>query len=448
VVNRDKLTTGVIECMNKKQGGFSEEDMKLLRALSAQVSVALDNARLHAREVEMRTYLERVQGSISSAIVTLDESYGLVVCNRAAEKLLRAGNGQKESDIRKILGDGNRDILEVVEQAYRNRASANRDELMLKHSEGSTSTINMSIAPLEDAEQAFKGLVLVLDDITREKRVRSAFGQYLAPAVIEELLENPDKLKLGGEKRELTAMFTDIEGFTTLTENMDPESLVALLHEYFDMACEIVLRHGGTIDKIVGDALHVIFNAPVQVPDHAARAVRCARELAHFSQQVMADQRKRGLALGRTRIGINTGPCIVGNFGGTARFDYTAHGDAINTAARLEGANKHLGTTICVSESTMTQCGDEIAFRPIGRLLLKGKSESISVFEPLDEGSEAAAARDAYIEAFESLTSKCSDAARKFRDLALQFADDPLLRLHAQRLEAGQTGTELILESK
>jgi adenylate cyclase len=448
VVNRDKLTTGVIECMNKKQGGFSEEDMKLLRALSAQVSVALDNARLHAREVEMRTYLERVQGSISSAIVTLDESYGLVVCNRAAEKLLRAGNGQKESDIRKILGDGNRDILEVVEQAYRNRASANRDELMLKHSEGSTSTINMSIAPLEDAEQAFKGLVLVLDDITREKRVRSAFGQYLAPAVIEELLENPDKLKLGGEKRELTAMFTDIEGFTTLTENMDPESLVALLHEYFDMACEIVLRHGGTIDKIVGDALHVIFNAPVQVPDHAARAVRCARELAHFSQQVMADQRKRGLALGRTRIGINTGPCIVGNFGGTARFDYTAHGDAINTAARLEGANKHLGTTICVSESTMTQCGDEIAFRPIGRLLLKGKSESISVFEPLDEGSEAAAARDAYIEAFESLTSKCSDAARKFRDLALQFADDPLIRLHAQRLEAGQTGTELILESK
>lgn len=448
VINRDQRTTGVIECMNKKQGGFSEEDTGLLRALSAQVSVALDNAKLHAREVEMRSYLERVQGSISSAILALDESHGVVVCNRAAERLLSVTDPGRETDAKKILGDANEHILELVDEAYRRRRSLNRDELLLTHADGTSSTINMSIAPLEDADQQFKGLVLVLDDITREKRVRSAFGQYLAPTVIEELLANPDKLKLGGEKRELTAMFTDIEGFTTLTEGVDPERLVSLLHEYFDIACGIVLRHGGTIDKIVGDALHVIFNAPVQVEDHAARAVDCALELSRCSRELTARQRERGLALGRTRIGVNTGPCVVGNFGGSTRFDYTAHGDAINTAARLEGANKHLGTSICISESTVAQCGAELRFRPIGRLLLKGKKETIAVFEPVaGNGQKSVAAQD-YLEAYAALAEQRPDAADRFRDLAARFPDDPLIGLHARRLVEGATGVDMVLEAK
>lgn len=448
VVNRGQRTTGVIECMNKKQGGFSEEDTKLLRALGAQVSVAVDNAKLHAREVEMRSYLERVQGSISSAILTLDESRHVVVCNRAAERLLGVTDPGPESDAAGILGETNSHILELVDEAYRRRRSFNRDELLLTHADGTSSTINMSIAPLEDADRQFKGLVLVLDDITREKRVRSAFGQYLAPAVIEELLANPDKLKLGGEKRELTAMFTDIEGFTTLTEGVDPERLVSLLHEYFDMACGIVLRHGGTIDKIVGDALHVIFNAPVQIEDHAARAVDCALELSRCARELTIRQRERGLALGLTRIGINTGACVVGNFGGSARFDYTAHGDAINTAARLEGANKHLGTSICISESTVAQCGAELRFRPIGRLLLKGKKETVAVFEPVAGASRESAADQAYLEAYAALVERRPDAAARLRELSTRFPEDPLIRLHARRLAEGATGVEVVLEGK
>jgi adenylate cyclase len=447
VISRDQCTTGVIECMNKKRGSFSEEDTRLLRALSAQVSVALDNANMHAREVEMRSYLERVQGSISSAIVTLDESHGVVVCNSAAERLLGITGLRSEPDVRKILGDANGQILALIDEAYHRRRSLNRDELPLTHADGATSTINLSIAPLDDADQRFKGLVLVLDDITREKRVRSAFGQYLAPAVIEELLANPDKLKLGGEKRELTAMFTDIEGFTSLTEGVDPERLVLLLHEYFDMACGIVLRHGGTIDKIVGDALHVIFNAPAQIGNHAARAVDCALELSRCSRALTARQRERGLALGRTRIGINTGECVVGNFGGSSRFDYTAHGDAINTAARLEGANKHLGTRICISESTVAHCGGTLRFRPIGRLLLKGKKETLDVFEPLDgEGREIVA--DAYAEAYTALAEQHPDAAGRFRELAARFPDDPLISLHARRLDEGAVGVDIVLDSK
>lgn len=448
VINRDRLTTGVIECMNKKQGGFTGEDEKLLRALSAQVSVALDNARLHAREVETRSYLERVQGSISSAILTLDESYRVVMCNPAAERLLGARELLQGTDIRELLGKDNSRILGAIDQAYLGRDSVNRDDMVLVHRGDPSSTVNMSIAPLEDAEKVFKGLVLVLDDITREKRVRSAFGQYLAPAVIEELLANPDKLKLGGEKRELTAMFTDIEGFTSLTEGVEPESVVSLLHEYFDMACAIILKHGGTIDKIVGDALHVIFNAPVQVEDHAARAVRCAMELAARSQDLIQRQRERGLALGRTRIGINTGMCVVGNFGGSARFDYTAHGDAINTAARLESANKHLGTGICVSETTMAGCGSDIGFRPIGQLYLQGKREPITVFEPIDGGDADSEKWRAYLEAYEFLSGRSPDAADRFRDLSRRFPDDALIQLHAKRLESGGVGVEVVLESK
>lgn len=448
VVNRDKRTTGVIECMNKVQGGFTEEDTKLLRALGAQVSVAVDNAKLHAREVEMRSYLERVQGSISSAILTLDESSRVVVCNRAAERLLGVTDRGPESDAAGILGNTNSHILELVDEAYRGRRSLNRDELLLAHPDGTPRTVNMSIAPLEDADRQFKGLVLVLDDITREKRVRSAFGQYLAPAVIEELLANPDKLRLGGEKRELTAMFTDIEGFTTLTEGVDPERLVSLLHEYFDMACGIVLRHGGTIDKIVGDALHVIFNAPVQVEDHAARAVNCALELSRCSGELTRTQRERGLALGRTRIGINTGACVVGNFGGSTRFDYTAHGDAINTAARLEGANKHLGTGICISESTVAQCGAALRFRPVGRLLLKGKKETIAVFEPVAGDQLESTAFQAYLEAYAALAERRPDAAGRFQDLAARFPDDPLIRLHTRRLAEGADSVDVVLDAK
>jgi len=447
VINRDKRTTGVIECMNKKQGSFSEEDTKLLRVLSAQVSVSLDNAALHAREVEMRSYLERVQSSISSAILTLDESYGVVVCNSAAQRLLGVTDPGTDADVRSVFGDANGHILRLVDEAYRSCRALNRDELMLTHADGTSSTINMSIAPLEDVDRQFKGLVLVLDDITREKRVRSAFGQYLAPAVIEELLANPDKLKLGGEKRELTAMFTDIDGFTTLTEGVDPEQLVSLLHEYFDMACGIVLHYGGTIDKIVGDALHVIFNAPVQIEDHAARAVDCALELSRCSRELMVKQRARGLALGRTRIGINTGACVVGNFGGSSRFDYTAHGDAINTAARLEGANKHLGTDICISESTLAQCNGALRFRPIGRLLLKGKKETITVFEPAAEDVCESVA-EAYAHAYKALAEGHPDAAEQFRELAARFPDDSLIRLHARRLADGANGTDIVLEAK
>ncbi len=281
----------------------------------------------------------------------------------------------------------------------------------------------------------------------QKRFIRRAFSKFLAPAVIAQLEADPKRLALGGEKREITFVFTDIAGFTTLTEHVEPTILVPLLNTYFDEACKIVLRHGGTIDKFVGDALHVMFNAPGDQPDHAERAVRCAIELDRFCQSFRSQQATRGITFGATRIGVNTGPAIVGNFGGKEHFDYTAHGNSINTAARLESVNKHLGTRICVSATAAEKCNG-IVFRPVGRLVLKGKTEAIEALEPLSEAEAASAKTAEYSEAYRLMESSSPEAARAFDDLAKDYPDDPLIAFHARRLESGQTGHTIVMTEK
>jgi adenylate cyclase len=226
-----------------------------------------------------------------------------------------------------------------------------------------------------------------------------AFSQYLSPDLVKALSKNPDQVRLGGEEREMTFLFTDLQGFTSFAEGIEPERLVLTLNAYLDGLCRIATDHGGTIDKIVGDAVHVMFNAPLTQPDHARRAIRAALEMSKFADDFAARQQSRSSAFGTTRIGINTGRAIVGNFGGKARFDYTAHGDAINIAARLEAANKEFGTRILISKATR-EAAPDIAARPLGALTLRGKSAATEVFEPLaaenpvvahgDEGQNAA----------------------------------------------------------
>jgi len=278
------------------------------------------------------------------------------------------------------------------------------------------------------------------------RQIRLAFGHYLAPQVVEQLTANPGMLKLGGEKRDTSFLFTDVAGFTSLTEKLEPAMLVHVLNAYLDESCQIVLDHGGTIDKIVGDALHVMFNAPTDQPDHAERAVRCALALDAFCQRFAAEQSQQGLALGITRMGVNTGPTVVGNFGGAARFDYTAHGDAINTAARLEGLNKHLGTRLCVSATTRAACNG-IRFRSVGDVVLAGKSEALGVYEPLGSDADEAWLR-AYDDAFAAMHDGTPDAAERFEELHRCYPDDPLAALHARRLAAGERGVRIVMAEK
>jgi adenylate cyclase len=182
--------------------------------------------------------------------------------------------------------------------------------------------------------------------------------------------------------REITALFTDIEGFTSLTERADPTDLVALLDAYFDVATRIVTDHGGMIDKIVGDAIHAIYNAPFELEDHASRAVASALALLKASEEVRKSPLGQRLQLGRTRVGIETGPAIVGDVGGGRKLDYTAHGNAMNAAARLEAANKDLGSSICIGPGTAAQL-EASTLRQIGTLTLRGQSGEIKVYTPV-----------------------------------------------------------------
>ncbi len=266
-------------------------------------------------------------------------------------------------------------------------------------------------------------------------QVRRAFAQYLSPALVRQLADDPQRLRLGGESRELSFLFSDIAGFTALTERTAPHQLVTLLNRYLDGACRVVMAHGGTIDKIVGDAIHAMFNAPLDQPDHAVRAVACALELDRFAQRFRASAGAREAGFGITRIGVNTGMAVVGNFGGDRRFDYTAHGDAINTAARLEAANKSLGTRMCVAASTVGQCPD-LMFRPVADLELRGKSVAVTVYEPFRIDDPELAPVEEYLQAWTSLGVDRQQALSAFQSLHHRFPDDPLPALQLRRLAA------------
>lgn len=282
----------------------------------------------------------------------------------------------------------------------------------------------------------------------RQKRqVRKAFSSYMAPALVDQLVNHPDRLSLNGETREMSFLFSDIAGFTTFTESASPQLLVSVLNEYLDAMCRTVMEHGGTIDKIVGDAVVGIFNAPLDQPDHAQRAVDCALSMDRISRNFIQKMKERGMEFGATRVGVNTGTAIVGNFGGSERFDYTAHGDAINTAARMEGVNKHLGTLICISGTTVAQCPHHF-FRPVGALVLKGKTESIEAFEPITEEESRTPRVVRYKEAFAHLERGAADAAELFAALRADFPEDPLVTLHYDRVAAGTLSATIILAEK
>jgi adenylate cyclase len=266
----------------------------------------------------------------------------------------------------------------------------------------------------------------------REALVRRRFEQHLAPAVVRRIVDEPGLVKLSGERRQVTALFTDIESFTSMTHRAGPEQLVAVLDQYFEGCAAIIIEHGGMIDKIVGDAVHALFNAPLDLPDHPRRAVACAMALRQWSAAFRRTSFPASLGFGRTRIGIETGDAIVGDVGIRAKLDYTAHGDAVNAAARLEAANKELGSTICVGP-TAASCCDAAAFRPLGTIMLRGRDEFHSVFEPWPEDATDHW-REKYLAAFDLIRQDPAQAADRFVQLAAELPGDQVPKQMAERL--------------
>ena len=268
---------------------------------------------------------------------------------------------------------------------------------------------------------------------------KANLSRYFSPNLVRQLADEPLFLNPQGERREVSFVFTDLSGFTGLVETLEPSVIISLLNEYLDGMTQIVFRHEGTVDKVVGDAVHAMFGAPLKQADHATRAVDCALELDAFAEAFRQRKHTEDVSLGVTRIGVHTGPAIVGNFGGDRYFDYTAHGNAINTAAKLESANKRLGTRVCVSAETVERAAD-FSGRPVGKLMLKGKRESLSVFEPLPVSHRDTPQAHAYREAFEMLEAGDPGASQAFAAVVGTYGEDPLATFHLKRLLGGEKG--------
>ena len=277
------------------------------------------------------------------------------------------------------------------------------------------------------------------------ERAYASLSRYFSPNLAQRLAGDTDAVDLEGQRREIATLFTDIASFTALVETLEPNVLGPLLNEYLSGMTDIVFSNDGTVAKIVGDALHILFGAPGEQPDHAARAVACALALDEFAQSFCERWQKKGIAFGVTRIGVHAGPAIVGNFGGGRFFDYTAYGDTINVASRLETANKQLGTRICVS-AELAEGVENFRGRPIGDLVLRGRGEVIRAFEPLQEKQFNDAGTKSYLDAYALLKAEDAGAVAAFAAHVGKQPEDRLAAFHLKRLLNGAKGSRIAMD--
>ena len=272
-----------------------------------------------------------------------------------------------------------------------------------------------------------------------KKKIRGAFQYYLTASVINELLKDPTKLKLGGDKKDLTVMFSDIRGFTTISEKLTPEELVHLLNEYLTAMTDIVFKYEGLLDKYIGDAIMAVFGAPVDQPDHALRSCRTALEMMATLKGLQQKWAAEGRPFVDIGVGINSGDMVVGNMGSNMRFDYTVMGDNVNLSSRLEGINKEYGTHIVISEFTYEVVKEEVFCRELDAVRVKGKKLPVKIYELICERKDAAE-HEEYIGRFHAglahyKAARWDEGIAAFKSVLEIRPDDPPAKLYIQRCQ-------------
>lgn len=274
------------------------------------------------------------------------------------------------------------------------------------------------------------------------ERAHASLSRYFSPELAKRLAADGDDDDMQVRWRDIAVIFTDITGFTSLVETAAPEVLAELLNEYVGGLTDVVFAHDGTVAKVIGDAIQVLFNAPGDQADYATRAIACAQALDQWAEAFRARWMERGVDFGTTRIGVHAGPALVGNFGGDRFFDFTAYGDTVNTAARLEAANKTLGTRVCVSDAVASGA-DDFRGRPVGDLMLRGRSEPLRAHEPLSVAEFDEPVTVQYTRAFTKLEQDNAAAMPAFAALVGTHAEDPLASYHLRRLLNGAKGVRI-----
>jgi PAS domain S-box-containing protein len=389
LLNRKGELAGVIYTDNRIRSGiFTEAERKLLTAFANQAAVAIENARLFesirqslAEVTELKNLMGDVFSSIISGVITADVENKITLCNQAAETIL----GQSPEN---LIGQPLESLLESIAPELVSRLEGVRlaDEKyagLEVHSSlpgRDSQFLLVSLSPLKDADRATQGVTVVLEDLTEKKRLEALTGLFermVSPAVIQQL--DPGQLELGGSRAEITTLFADLRGFTQFSEVMPPEELVSVLNLYLGAATEAILAEQGTLDKFMGDAVMALFNAPIPQPDHTLRAVRAALQIRQ-NLNTIHERLPTNLQLS-FGMGIHFGEAVLGLVGSEERLDYTAVGDSVNTAKRLQ-ENSEPGQ-ILVSAAVYWRLGGTVSARPVPTLQLKGKTQPVEVYEVL-----------------------------------------------------------------
>ncbi len=377
------LLVGDKEGLREREPDFGEKDLRLLTGIAALAGTALANARLFQSVMEIKNYNERILASIASGVITTDRRGMVVSCNQAALRIFGLDPAQSlELPLEELLGTvGLPDAARRIELALRQGDAFQETSLHARGPGGDELVLNLGAAPLEAGDRT--GAVISVENISEGARVKQMLRRYLSANVVDLVLERGQELALGGRLCEATILFADIRGFTALSEEREPAAVVELLNRYFELMIEVVFRFNGTVDKLVGDELMVLFGVPVAFEDDERRAVACAAAMHRALEDFNRERAALGeppLAIG---IGINRGPVISGNIGSTRQMDYTVIGDAVNLASRLVG-HAGPGRTL-ISRGLYERLGGTVPCHRMENLRVKGKRDPVEVWEMLDE---------------------------------------------------------------
>ena len=418
IVNKAGDCIGVTEVLNKRGGRFTAKDETRLAAFTAQITIALENAKLFEDVLNEKNYNEGILRSTTDGIVTLDADEKILTANDAALKLMKRERSEligKALD--EVFTGQNTWVLNTLEKVKQSGRREIAVEMELHVGERDIASVNLAMNPLIDINEERIGSMIVVEDITSEKRIRSTMARYMSPEIADQLLAEGENV-LGGKDQPASILFSDIRSFTTMSEALGARDTVSMLNEYFERMVDVVLSHGGVLDKFIGDAVMALFGVPFNGEHDADDAVRVANTMWVVLRQLNRERRGQGKAPIKIGVGIASGIVVVGNIGSTRRMEYTAIGDTVNLSSRLESATKYYGVGVLISESTKDELTSKTLLREIDRLRVKGKHEPVAIYEAMDHLTE---------EEFPSLTRGVelyAEGIRLYRERAFKDALD------------------------
>lgn len=387
VVTKEGKPIGVTQVLNRHGGPFTDEDESRLKAFTAQIAIALENAKLFSDVQNMRNYNESMLQSMTNGVVTLDDDGRIKTCNAAGLRILSLGAAELLGrPFAEVFHGPNAWLADKVTQAdAANGPQTTMDaELQL---DGRGVSANVTVLPLMAGEGQRLGTMLMIEDISSEKRMKSTMSRYMDPTLADQLMAEGEEL-LGGQTVQATVLFSDIRGFTTLSESLGAQGTVSLLNEYFTLMVDCIQAEGGMLDKFIGDAIMAVFGIPLAHDDDEDRALRCAIAMLRALAGMNARRAASGQKPVDIGIGLNTAQVVSGNIGSPKRMDYTIIGDGVNLAARLESACKQYSARVLISEFTRARLKSTYRLRDVDDVVVKGKTEPVRIYEVLDHHTD------------------------------------------------------------